>query len=121
MPVLAVKVRNNMAAASEGDGSKIDALKSVFTNTGSTTADDTTVAASNRSTTSAGAKASKRNSTFKIVPTRDSMVLPDVGHERGWVRKASEKDELAKEGEGWKSSAYVSYLCSKVYLLTFLL
>jgi hypothetical protein len=91
-----------MAAANEGDGSKMDVLKSVFSSNGSATADDTTVAASNQSTRSA-----KRNSTFKIVPTRDSMLLPDAGHEKGWIRKASEKEDLATDGEGWKSSAYV--------------
>jgi hypothetical protein len=91
-----------MAAANEGDGSKMDVLKSVFSSNGSAAADDTTVAASNQSTRSA-----KRNSTFKIVPTRDSMLLPDAGHEKGWIRKASEKQDRATEGEGWKSSAYV--------------
>jgi len=95
------KVRANMAAANEGDGSKMDVLKSVFSSNGSATADDTTVAASNQST-----KSAKRNSTFKIVPTRDSMLLPDAGHEKGWIRKASEKEDLATDGEGWKSSAF---------------
>jgi hypothetical protein len=103
-----------MAAANEGDGSKMDVLKSVFASNDSTTADDTTVAASNRSV-SPSTKSTKRNSTFKIVPTRDSMLLPDAGHEKGWIRKASEKEDRATDGEGWKSSAYVYLLCTAAH------
>ncbi len=101
-----------MAQAKQGDGSTLDAIKSAFTSNGSTAATEdgtTTVGTGPRSTSPATtAKSVKRNSTFKIVPKRESMLLPEVGHERGWIRKASEKDDMATEGEGWKSSAYVT-------------
>lgn len=58
---------------------------------------------------SVSAKASsvkaKRASTFRIVPKKDSMLLPEQGYEKGWVRKQSELDEKATEGGGWKSKA----------------
>jgi hypothetical protein len=101
-----------MDRAKEGEGSALDVLKSAFTSEGSTTAatvdEDATIATSRRSASpSAASKGVKRNSTFKIVPKRESMLLPEVGHERGWIRKTGEKDDVAAEGEGWKSSAYV--------------
>jgi len=99
-----VKVRSNMAEVKQADGSTLDAIKSAFH---SSTDDTTAVAGTNRSeTASSTSRGVKRNSTFKIVPKRESMVLPDIGHERGWVRKAGEKDDMATEGEGWKSAAF---------------
>ncbi|CAG8625632.1 17243_t:CDS:10, partial [Acaulospora colombiana] len=94
-----------------GEGSTFDVIKSAFTSEGSTTAatadEDTTIAASRRSASpSATSKGVKRNSTFKIVPKRESMLLPEVGHERGWIRKQGEKEDLAADGEGWKSTAF---------------
>ena len=50
-------------------------------------------------------KASKRNSRFSIVPKRNSMILPDVGYEKGWIKRQAERDEAAGQGEGWKSPA----------------
>lgn len=44
-------------------------------------------------TSSAGSPSEKRSSgTFKIValPKRDSMVLPDIGYEKGWVKRGGE-------------------------------
>ncbi|KIM26634.1 hypothetical protein M408DRAFT_25337 [Serendipita vermifera MAFF 305830] len=102
-----VKVRNNMAAAKEEDGSTLSAIKTAFnSNDTKITDDDTTAAGTARSTSPTTAKGVKRNSTFKIVPKRESMILPDAGHERGWIRKQGEKDDLAQDGEGWKSSAF---------------
>ena len=49
--------------------------------------------------------AEKRQSTFKIVPSRNSMILTDVGYDKGWVKRSSEIADKAKEGEGWKSAA----------------
>jgi hypothetical protein len=107
-----VKVRATVADAKQSDGSTFDALKTAFahkTDAASTTVADSTTVASNRSpspnSTTTAAKA-KRNSTFKIVPKRESMLLPDVGHERGWIRKQGEKEDLATQGEGWKSAAF---------------
>lgn len=98
-----------MAEANQDQGSTIDVLKAVF-GSGSSTTDDTTVADSSARSASPTTKSAKRSSTFKIVATRDSMVIPEAGHEKGWIRKASEKDDTAKQGEGWKSSAYVFLL-----------
>ena len=96
-----------MAEAKQGDGSTMDAIKAVFSS-GQATDEGTTAAGTTRSASPGlSAKSAKRNSTFKIVPKRESMVLPDVGHERGWIRKQGERDEAATEGEGWKSSACV--------------
>lgn len=109
-----VNVRDRMAEAQEGEGSTMDAVKQIFSS-GTSANGETTAVATDRatiSTTAASTKSVKRNSTFKIVPKRESMILPDVGHERGWIRKAGEKDDLATEGEGWKSSAYVSTLAA---------
>ncbi|KAG8804896.1 hypothetical protein FRC17_005846, partial [Serendipita sp. 399] len=102
-----VKVRTTMAEAKEGDGSTIDAIKSVFstsTEAAPGTEEGTTAVGSHRSASPTSSKV-KRNSTFKIVSKRESALLPEVGHERGWVRKTSEKDDLAHQGEGWKSAA----------------
>lgn len=102
----AVKVRNNMAEAKQGDGSTLNAIKSAFT---TASEDSNTLTGTNRSASpTSTSKGVKRHSTFKIVPKRESMVLHDVGYEHGWIRKAGEKDDMATEGEGWRSSAYVS-------------
>jgi hypothetical protein len=47
----------------------------------------------------------KRNSTFRIAPKRDSMLLPDKGYDKGWIRRQTERDAAATEGEGWHSKA----------------
>lgn len=50
-------------------------------------------------------KAEKRNSRFKVVADRDSSILPDAGHRKGWVNKVV-LPEVKGEGEGWKSNAF---------------
>lgn len=52
---------------------------------------------------------SERNSQFRIVPKRDSMLLPDAGYKDGWIRKQGERDDAAVDGEGWKSKAYAHF------------
>lgn len=103
-----VRARVSEAQAAEG-GSTIDALKTVFTKT-SDTGSMTAVSADEHSpershTRAASAKSERRNSKFRVVPKRESMLLPDVGYEKGWMRKIGETDDKATEGEGWKSSA----------------
>ena len=51
----------------------------------------------------------KRDSGFRVVPKRESMLLPDQGHKRGWIRRQAEKDVEAAEGDGWRSEAYVTF------------
>jgi hypothetical protein len=50
---------------------------------------------------------SKRDSAFRVVPKHESMLLPDKGHKKGWIRRQAEKDAEAAEGDGWRSEAYV--------------
>jgi len=50
--------------------------------------------------------ASKKQSRFNIVPKRESLILPDVGYEKGWIKRQAEREELVGQGEGWKSSAF---------------
>ena len=47
-----------------------------------------------------------RESHFKVVSKRDSVLLPEAGHPSGWVNRAAEREELAHKGEGWKSEAF---------------
>jgi alpha-D-ribose 1-methylphosphonate 5-triphosphate diphosphatase PhnM len=49
--------------------------------------------------------ATKRQSRFNMVPKRESLILPDVGYEKGWIKRQAEREELVGQGEGWKSSA----------------
>lgn len=92
-----VQVRDRMAEADGNDNvTRTDVLKNMF-------AKHHDEAESKVSSTKA-----KRESKFKFVPGRESMLLPEQGHENGWARKQFEKDDLAKEGEGWRSNAYVS-------------
>ncbi|KZT50965.1 hypothetical protein CALCODRAFT_488290 [Calocera cornea HHB12733] len=54
----------------------------------------------------AASKASKSDSQFKIVTNRNSELLPDVGYEKGWINKASDRQDAANTGEGWRSPAF---------------
>lgn len=47
-----------------------------------------------------------RESHFKVVSKRDSVLLPETGHPAGWVNRAAEREELAHKGDGWKSEAF---------------
>jgi len=81
------------ADATEG-GSKRQVVKEMWSSRTSDTASKAT-----------SAKA-KRNSQFRIVPKRNSMLVPDAGYEKGWTKKQEERDNAAVEGEGWKSKAF---------------
>jgi len=47
-----------------------------------------------------------RESHFKVVSKRDSLLLPETSHPSGWVKRAAERDEAVHKGEGWKSEAF---------------
>jgi hypothetical protein len=47
----------------------------------------------------------KPGGRFKIVPKRESMILPDVGYEKGWLKRQTDLVRAVGSGEGWKSSA----------------
>lgn len=90
-----VLVRDRMHAADESDDTtKTEVLKELFHTKSSDAASKTSTAKS------------KRNSQFRIVPQRDSMLLPNIGNEKGWSRKQFEREDAAAEGEGWKSKAF---------------
>ncbi|KZW03262.1 hypothetical protein EXIGLDRAFT_759133 [Exidia glandulosa HHB12029] len=90
-----VQVRDNMSEASQSDDkSRTDVLRTMFARK------------QEEAETKASSVKSKRESKFKFVPGRESMLLPDAGHENGWARKQFEKDDLAKQGEGWRSNAF---------------
>jgi len=56
--------------------------------------------------TSSTASTRHRESHFKVVSKRDSLLLPETGHPAGWVTRAAERDELAHKGDSWKSEAF---------------
>ena len=47
-----------------------------------------------------------RESHFKVVSKRDSVLLSETGHPSGWMNRAAEREELAHKGENWKSEAF---------------
>ncbi|KDQ18076.1 hypothetical protein BOTBODRAFT_155126 [Botryobasidium botryosum FD-172 SS1] len=60
---------------------------------------------SDEATTTASRKSSSRDSTFKLVAKRDSVILPE-GHESGWINRQAERADAAQDGEGWHSKAF---------------
>lgn len=93
-----IGVRDRMAEAKEEedrDGetkSKMQVLQEIFQKKKEETA----------STTSTR----HRESHFKVVAKRDSLLLPETGHSAGWVTRAAEREELAHQGDSWKSEAF---------------
>lgn len=93
-----VGVRDRMAEAKAEEGkdgetkTKMQVLQEIFQKKKEETA----------STTST----KHRESHFKVVSKRDSLLLPETGHPAGWVSRAAEREELAHQGEGWKSEAF---------------
>ena len=57
-------------------------------------------------TDKASSSKSARNSQFKVVAKRDSVLLPEQGHPSGWVNRQQERLDAAKEGAGWRSRAF---------------
>jgi len=55
---------------------------------------------------SSTASTKPRESHFKVVAKRDSLLLPETGHPAGWVTRAAEREELAHKGDNWKSEAF---------------
>jgi hypothetical protein len=88
-----VQVRDKMAEASTDDNtSRTQVLKDMFER-------------KQDEAKSAASIASKRDSQFKIVAKRDSVLIPQ-GHESGWINRQAERQAAANEGEGWKSKAF---------------
>jgi hypothetical protein len=47
------------------------------------------------------------SSQFKVVASKRDSLLPNSGHPDGWVNRAAEKEQLAGQGDEWRSDAYV--------------
>lgn len=43
---------------------------------------------------------------FQIVAKRDSVIIPNAGHEAGYINKQAERQAAAGEGTGWHSKAF---------------
>ncbi|KAH7100372.1 hypothetical protein BKA62DRAFT_706845 [Auriculariales sp. MPI-PUGE-AT-0066] len=96
-----VQVRSRMSEVSSQDsGTRVDALKQIFKGT-----EDKTSQASEAASKVSSVKA-KRESKFKIVPRRESMLLPEQGHQSGWSRLQYDKEDQAKQGDDWRSNAF---------------
>jgi hypothetical protein len=80
------------------EASTLDQIKSAFSaprGSASGTASETS------------AKVQRRNSRFKVVTSRESSLLPAVGHPRGWANKAPSPAEDEAVDAPWKSHACV--------------
>jgi hypothetical protein len=91
-----------MGDAQSSDASTLDQIKSAF----SVPHETASSAVSETST-----KVQRRNSRFKVVASRESSLLPSVGHPRGWANKAPNATEDEAVDAPWKSHAYVTFLC----------
>lgn len=93
-----VAARKRMGDAQSSEASTFDQVKSAF----SAPRESASGAASETSS-----KVQRRNSRFKVVTSRDSSLLPSVGHPRGWANKAPSPAEDESVDAPWKSHAYV--------------
>ncbi|EJT98618.1 hypothetical protein DACRYDRAFT_96400 [Dacryopinax primogenitus] len=85
-----VTVRDRMNEAKAQDGvSRTDVLKEIF-----------------QRKKEEAQSVKERKSEFKIDTSRNSMLLPDVGYEKGWIQKVSDRKDAAAAGEGWHSPAF---------------
>jgi len=87
--LVATRDRMNDAQAT-GDKSRTEVLKEMF----------------ERKKDEASMKTAKTDAQFKLVSKRDSVLIPDAGHESGWINKQADREAAAKTGEGWKSKAF---------------
>ena len=86
-----------MNDAQASDASTLEQIKSAF----SAPHESASSAVSNTSS-----KVQRRNSRFKVVTTRESSLLPSVGHPRGWANKVPTAAQDEQVDAPWKSLAY---------------
>ena len=97
-----------MGEAQTSEGSMLDQIKSAI----SAPRESASVAASETSS-----KVQRRNSRFKVVASRESSLLPSVGHPRGWANKAPSPTEDEAVDAPWKSHACVlNFLGDNVHM-----
>lgn len=87
-----------MSDAQSSEASTLDQIKSAFSAPASVAASETS------------SKVHRRNSRFKVVASRESSLLPSVGHPRGWANKAPSPTEDEAVDAPWKSHACVLIL-----------
>ncbi|CAE7147721.1 unnamed protein product [Rhizoctonia solani] len=87
--LVATRDRMNDAQAT-GEKSRTEVLKEMF----------------ERKKDEASSKTSKADSQFRIVSKRDSVLIPEAGHESGWINKQADREAAINDGEGWKSKAF---------------
>ncbi|KAJ6630404.1 hypothetical protein B0H10DRAFT_2160322 [Mycena sp. CBHHK59/15] len=88
-----VGVRDRMAEAKAGDeGSRREVVADLFKR--------------NKSQAGSTMSTSTSQSQFKVVANKRDSLLPADGHPAGWVNRTAEKDDLAVQGEGWRSDAF---------------
>ncbi|KAG8861957.1 hypothetical protein FRB96_002400 [Tulasnella sp. 330] len=88
-----VQVRDRMAEAQGNDQvSRKDVLRDMF----------------ERRKEQAAAKKDEKTSDarFQVVAKRDSVIIPNAGHESGYINKQAEREAAASEGQGWHSKAF---------------
>lgn len=90
--LVGVRDRMNEAKASD-EGSRTKVLQDLFNRK----KDEADRASSSKSA---------RNSQFKVVAKRDSVLLPEQGHPSGWVNRQQDRLDAAKEGNDWRSKAF---------------
>jgi hypothetical protein len=87
-----------MSDAQSADASPLEQVKAAF----SAPNESASVVSSEQS-----AKVHRRNSRFKVVASRESSLLPSVGHPRGWANKVPSPAEDEAVDAPWKSHACV--------------
>ncbi|KAG5639678.1 hypothetical protein H0H81_005861 [Sphagnurus paluster] len=93
-----VNVRDKMEAAkaSEGEEGRRQALQQLFQRK----KEDTVVKTSASSISTSGS-----HSQFRVVSNKRNSLLSSTGHPAGWVNRAAEKQQLAEQGQDWRSDA----------------
>jgi hypothetical protein len=86
-----VGVRDKMASAKTTEGeTRTKALQELF----------------KRQKDEESLKSSDSQSHFKVVSNKRDSLLSSAGHPAGWVNRTAEKDELALQGNEWRSNAF---------------
>ncbi|KAF8749124.1 hypothetical protein RHS01_10322 [Rhizoctonia solani] len=90
--LVATRDRMNDAQAT-GEKSRTEVLKEMF----------------ERKKDEASSKASKTDSQFKIVSKRDSVLIPNAGHESGWINKQADARLLQKRAKAGRARPLPSF------------
>ncbi|KAJ6567019.1 hypothetical protein B0H19DRAFT_716873 [Mycena capillaripes] len=90
-----VGVRDRMAEAKgSDDGSRREVLAELFKR--------------KKNDAASTAPSTASSSQFKVVASKQNSLLPESGHPAGWVNRTAEKEQLAEQGDEWRSDAYAT-------------